>query len=293
MSEKGFTLIELSIVLVVIGLIIGGVLVGQDLVRSAETRGTISQIEKYNTAVNTFYGKYGALPGDMNALVANQFGFSPRGSYCGEGDGDGIIQGMWANAAASCSGTSPNGEEGLFWVDLTTANGLNINMIDGGFSTASATSYVTVTGTKLDLYMPQAKLGRGNYIYVWGGASSNGNYFGILAITAMNSICSGCYESTPSIPVRQAYDIDSKIDDGLPQYGRVQAFYIDHHGAGGSNGAWSNSAFSASMTPYTTATPASGSTCFDNGGSAGAKQQYSLSYNNGTNTTCTLSIRFQ
>jgi prepilin-type N-terminal cleavage/methylation domain-containing protein len=45
----GFTLIELSIVLVIIGLIVGGVLVGQDLVKAAGVRATISQIEKFNT----------------------------------------------------------------------------------------------------------------------------------------------------------------------------------------------------------------------------------------------------
>src|ERR1700746_416796 len=87
--SPGFTLIELSIVLVIIGLIVGGVLVGQDLIRAAEVRATISQIEKYNTAVNTFRGKYNALPGDLNAAAATAFGFSGRGIPPGAGDGNG------------------------------------------------------------------------------------------------------------------------------------------------------------------------------------------------------------
>src|SRR5450432_727787 len=73
-AESGFTLIELSIVLVIIGLIIGGVLVGQDLIKAAEIRGQITQIEKYNTAVNTFRGKYNCLPGDC--VNATALGFT-------------------------------------------------------------------------------------------------------------------------------------------------------------------------------------------------------------------------
>lgn len=52
-DRQGFTLIELSIVLVIIGLIVGGILVGRELISAAEIRATVSQIEKYNTSVNT------------------------------------------------------------------------------------------------------------------------------------------------------------------------------------------------------------------------------------------------
>src|ERR1700691_3703589 len=95
-GRGGFTLIEMSIVLVVIGFVVGGVLVGQDLIRAAYVRAQLTQIEKFNTAVNTFYGKFQALPGDMNYSVAQTFGFSTVvhngvGSTIGEGNGDGII----------------------------------------------------------------------------------------------------------------------------------------------------------------------------------------------------------
>ena len=77
--KVGFTLIELSIVLVIIGLIIGGVLVGRDLISAAGVRAQISQIEKYQSAVNTFRGKYGYLPGDISDPTAQQYGFAARG----------------------------------------------------------------------------------------------------------------------------------------------------------------------------------------------------------------------
>src|SRR5882757_2419229 len=108
-KEAGFTLIELSIVLVIIGLIVGGVLVGQDLIRAAEVRATISQIEKYNTAVNTFRGKYNALPGDMNSSTATAFSFATRGGAAGQGDGNGVIEGPGPNGYVQA------GETLSFW----------------------------------------------------------------------------------------------------------------------------------------------------------------------------------
>jgi prepilin-type N-terminal cleavage/methylation domain-containing protein len=61
----GFTLIELSIVLVIIGLIIAGVVAGQTLVEQARFSRVISDVNNYKTAVNTFRVKYNAFPGDL------------------------------------------------------------------------------------------------------------------------------------------------------------------------------------------------------------------------------------
>src|ERR1700722_19638100 len=102
--SSGFTLIELSIVLVIIGLIVGGVLVGRDLIEAAAIRAQISQIEKYQTAVNTLRAKYEYLTGDMPDPAASACGFYPRGLYAGEGDGNGVIEGVSAPA--------PNSNEG-------------------------------------------------------------------------------------------------------------------------------------------------------------------------------------
>lgn len=55
--NAAFTLIELSIVLVIIGLLVGGVLVGRDLIKSAEIRSQISQLQQYQAAINTFKAK--------------------------------------------------------------------------------------------------------------------------------------------------------------------------------------------------------------------------------------------
>ncbi len=293
---SGFTLIEMSIVLVIIGLIVGGVLVGQDLIAAAAIRSQISQIEKYNTAVNTFRGKYGYLPGDMPDPQATQFGFIGRGTGAGMGDGDGVLRGTYSNVAAGFYSTT--GEVVAFWTDLSTAG-----FIDGGFSTASETvNPGGISGSTIGLYLPVAKIGAGNYVNVWSGGTGVGwsgsaetgnngiNYYSVSVISALGT---GGYGITASsgLTVIQAYNIDKKIDDGVPQSGKVTANYLDfniYHWTP----IWAGAAGNKYGAPYTTATNGTATTCFDNGGVAGA-MQYSMEQNGGNGVNCALSFQFQ
>lgn len=61
---------ELSIVLVILGLLTGGILAGQLLIRAAELRSVTTEYNRYVTAVQSFRDKYFALPGDMNNAAA-------------------------------------------------------------------------------------------------------------------------------------------------------------------------------------------------------------------------------
>jgi prepilin-type N-terminal cleavage/methylation domain-containing protein len=73
--RSGFTLIEISIVLVIVGLIIGGIIIGRDMIRSAAVRAGTSQITQYNTEVRTFQLKFNGMPGDLTPQQAARFGF--------------------------------------------------------------------------------------------------------------------------------------------------------------------------------------------------------------------------
>src|ERR1700733_3923945 len=99
--KRGFTLIELSVVLVIIGLIVGGILVGRNLVDASEVRAQITQIEKLNQAVNTFRDKFNGIPGDLILTSATQFGFNTYGcdGTPAHRDGNGLLDG-WAGGSA-------------------------------------------------------------------------------------------------------------------------------------------------------------------------------------------------
>lgn len=64
-SEQGFTLVELAIVMVIIGILIGGILKGQELIANAKISGTVGQLKGLDAAINTFKDKYNVEPGFM------------------------------------------------------------------------------------------------------------------------------------------------------------------------------------------------------------------------------------
>ena len=294
--ERGFTLIELSIVLVVIGLIVGGVLVGQDLIRAAGERAQITQIEKFNTAANTFFGKYGYLPGDIKDPDASSFGFKARGAYAGEGDGNGVLEGITYDQAGSNNGHAmATGELGMFWVDLSTAH-----LIDGSFSTATANGLITSTLTPtsnpaIGAYLPAAQIGGGNYTYIWSAASGDisanhvgFNNFAISGLSALQPNSSGNGTVFTGLTVKQAYDIDTKVDDGLSLSGKVIPMYE----LPGNGMTWAAGGGNIGLNT-TAATPASSTTCYDNGGATGVTPHYSIQVSSGANVNCVLIFRMQ
>jgi prepilin-type N-terminal cleavage/methylation domain-containing protein len=214
--QSGFTLIELSIVLVIIGLIVGGVLVGQDLIKAAEVRATVAQIEKYNSAINTFRGKYAYIPGDITGAQATVFGLEARAGTVGLGDGNGLLQGVDDDDTVG-NGLYCGQEQRLFWDDLSTTN-----LVDGNYNANANLTTALSTAEALQGIFPGAKLGRGNMITVF--SASGYNYYEITGITACadNADPGFAYTLTTSLTPQEAFNIDSKMDDSRPATGTVR-----------------------------------------------------------------------
>lgn len=293
--RSGFTLLELSIVLVTVGLIVGVILVGKQLIGSAAVRAQLSQIQQYRQAAYTFKAKYGYLPGDIPEPDASNYGFSSRNGNPVWGNGDGVISG---GCPSYCGYGIGAGEATMFWIDLTKAK-----LIDSSFSTATPGIYPSsVSGTNLSLYYPSAKIGRQNNLYIWsGGYYASGaaypgdgkTYIGLSAITSIGATA-WQVNSSPALTVLEASELDVKVDDGLPQSGKTQAFYINYAESSGLTcwAAGTGHGMNAGGLPNTAPTESSPTTCYDNGG-VGGIQKYSLTQNNGTGINCALSFTIE
>lgn len=280
--KNGFTLIEISIVLVIIGLLVGSIVVGRDLIGAAEVRAQISQIQQYQQAVNTFRGKYGYLPGDIPDPDASRFGFVARGSLQGEGDGNGLLEGIATNVSSYTIGVVPPGEATMLWVDLSA-----VRLIAGNFTVATpaasfAVNPVTETSSpNVAKLLPRASIA-GNYINVY--SDNSANYFGLSAVTSMNPQTT---YAKPGITVVQASQIDAKIDDGMPGTGTVTPVYVNGFPCQASNGPCLSTLFS------NTIEAAASTSCFDNGNVYAVQKRYSMTQNNGAGVNCALSFKFQ
>lgn len=205
-SEKGFTLVELSIVLVIIGLIVGGVLVGQELIKGAEIRALLSQMERYNSATNTFRNKFGYVPGDVPTAQTVILGLQ---QVAGVGNGNRMLE--FDTAACNAEGCG-DGERSLFYAHLS-----EVNMIEGQFDGVQTDGTVDLNGT-----FPPGKAGTAGIAIYEDGSF---NYYHV-GITGTDN--TGAYTFSNALTQEESYEIDRKIDDGKPQTGIVRASNGEH-----------------------------------------------------------------
>ena len=206
-QESGFTLVELAVVMVIIGLLIGGILKGQELISSAQVTATIAQVKGMDAAITTFKDKYSQIAGDMN----NPGGRLPgcNAAPCTTaGNADGRIGGndtvnnahgvgsenyaafAHLGAAGLIQGAQVNQVSQVFGIGLPAAK------VGGGFRIGfdnDGTIVGTATGFR-----------SGHFL------SISGDPLG--AITAADGVISGAVGA----------QMDRKMDDGTPNTGDVE-----------------------------------------------------------------------
>jgi prepilin-type N-terminal cleavage/methylation domain-containing protein len=113
-QQSGFTLVEIAIVLVIIGLLLGGILKGQELINSAKVKNLANDFRVIPTYIYAYQDKFKSLPGD-DSQVAAHLGTTVPAAVAGNGNG--VIEG------AAFDGTNkPTGEALQFWQHVRVAN---------------------------------------------------------------------------------------------------------------------------------------------------------------------------
>ena len=191
--QQGFTLVEIAIVLVIVGLLLGGILKGQDLINGARVRNLADMNAGVQAAYYGFIDRYRQVPGDMTAAAAASAIGDPAITVGGNGNGQ-VDAADWGEASA-------------LWVHLTRAGFLQ-GSYDGGAT--SATRYRAAAVAPQNAFNGYMLLGQTRDYSTTGGGPSATQTPRLGLVLGNN------------IPVDLARQLDLKIDDQRPLTGALR-----------------------------------------------------------------------
>lgn len=231
-SQSAFSLVELSIVLVILGLLTGGILGGQALIRAAELRAVSADVSRYTSAIQAFRDKYMALPGDMPNAV-KFWGAQAGGTADGvDATCTALDSTSPATGPATCNGNG-NGQIGVYFTLINNSNVeplrawqhlANAGLIEGQYTgVGNVVSPALTAGANA----PASRIRPGVFTLVFFGQTPNASWlypsayghvlnFGNPANASYHHMGYGAILRT-----EEAWNIDTKMDDGKPALGSV------------------------------------------------------------------------
>ena len=199
-EQRGFTLAEIAIVMVIIGLLLGGIMRGQEMVTQARIKNVVSDFSGLSAAFQGYFDRYRKIPGDDPcagagpALTVGNCGTAtPRWTGTPPavgGNGDGIVSGAYNSA-------TPTNESRLWWDHLRRAG-----FVTGIGDQQPFNALTGMIGVQTGDAAGGAALGS--------DAAGTGGLIGLI-------ICSA------NLPDKVAIATDEQLDDGVPAAGTVRA----------------------------------------------------------------------
>lgn len=196
-TQNGFTLVEIAIVLVIIGLLLGGVLKGQELINSAKAKSLVNHFRTMLTAIYAYQDRFRFMPGDDPA-ADQHVGGGNASTPTTEARGNGRIGGSW-------NSTTSTDESFRVWEHLRRAN-----LLTGTTDVSDNTNYSPRNADN-------GRIGITGYAPISPAAGSATDPSASLPMTGAFFICSD------GISARLARQVDSTMDDGLTHTGNVRA----------------------------------------------------------------------
>lgn len=181
--QSGFTLVEIAIVLVIIGLLLGGVLKGQEMIENSKVKNAVNDMNGVSAAYNSYVDRFRRIPGDDGPTAA---ALRARGgswtTITAAGDNNGALAVTQADVFTGA------GEGAAFWQHLKAAGFISGNPADAGVNALPRNAFNGLIGV---------------------GA-------GVTGMTG-TAVCLG------QVPGKSARQIDTQLDDGVANAGSIRA----------------------------------------------------------------------
>lgn len=222
-SSRAFTIVEVSVVVVIIAVIMAGILLGTDLMHNARVVKTLSQVDGLNKAVAAFRDKYHELPGDMpNAISfwgaesvcnATPFTRNPHKETC-NGSGNSHVGDILTDAGATTY------EIFRAWQHLA-----NSGMVEGAYSGTRGSSSVSHAMPRVNIHEGPIEGSGYTFYYLYSPAGDASHWpakYGHVILFGKEN--PGTLNNGAVLTPQESFSLDTKIDDGHPARGTVRTF---------------------------------------------------------------------